>query len=233
MKTIIDRASSRGYANHGWLQTYHSFSFANYYNPEKINFGALRVLNDDTVAPNEGFDTHPHRNMEVISIPLSGYLRHGDSIQNSEVITRGQIQLMSTGTGILHSEFNDSSTDPVQFLQIWVIPSKNNTTPKYENHDIRPLLKQGEISTFIAPDSPISILQDAWFSWGDLAQHSDRTYTLKGKDTGVYLFVIEGEVDVEGHHLKRRDAIGITDTKSIEIKATENSVFLVIEVSMK
>ena len=159
MNIIIDRASSRGHANHGWLNTYHTFSFANYFNPDRMQFGALRVLNDDTVLPDEGFGTHPHKNMEVISIPLKGKLRHGDSLNNSHTITRGEIQLMSAGTGILHSEYNDSSTDNLEFLQIWVIPDRINTEPKYKDYDIKPLLKHNEISTFLAPETDISIMQ--------------------------------------------------------------------------
>ena len=139
MKKVIDRASSRGYFNHGWLKTHHTFSFANYYNPERIHFGALRVLNDDSVDPSMGFDTHPHKNMEVISIPLKGYLRHGDSVQNTKTITPGDIQVMSTGSGIYHSEYNDSKEKQLEFLQIWVFPRIENTKPEYNNFDIRPL----------------------------------------------------------------------------------------------
>ena len=152
MKMVVDKANSRGYANHGWLKTYHTFSFANYYNPKRVHFGMLRVLNDDTVAPSEGFDTHPHKNMEVISIPLNGYLRHGDSIQNSETITPGDIQVMSAGTGIFHSEFNDSAEQQLEFLQIWVFPREENTKPKYNNYDVRSLLKKNELSLILSPD---------------------------------------------------------------------------------
>ena len=139
MKKVIDRASSRGYFNHGWLKTHHTFSFANYYNPERIHFGALRVLNDDSVDPSMGFDTHPHKNMEVISIPLKGYLKHGDSVQNTKTITPGDIQVMSTGSGIYHSEYNGSDKEQLEFLQIWVFPRVENTKPEYNNFDIRPL----------------------------------------------------------------------------------------------
>lgn len=152
MKTVVDKANTRGYANHGWLKTHHTFSFANYYNPKRVHFGMLRVLNDDSVAPGEGFDTHPHKNMEVISIPLKGYLRHGDSIRNSEVITPGDIQVMSAGTGIFHSEFNDSGEEQLDFLQIWVFPREENTAPHYKSYDIRPVLKKNELGVMIAPD---------------------------------------------------------------------------------
>ena len=146
MKKVIDRASSRGYFNHGWLKTHHTFSFANYYNPERIHFGALRVLNDDSVDPSMGFDTHPHKNMEVISIPLKGYLKHGDSVQNTKTITPGDIQVMSTGSGIYHSEYNGSDKEQLEFLQIWVFPRVENTKPEYNNFDIRPLLKPNELA---------------------------------------------------------------------------------------
>lgn len=168
MKIAVDRAGSRGYANHGWLKTYHTFSFANYYNPKRMRFGLLRVLNDDSVAPGEGFDMHPHQNMEVISIPLKGYLRHGDTIRNSEVITPGDIQVMSAGTGIVHSEFNDSQEEWLEFLQIWVFPRKENLPPRYKSYDIRSTQKENELSLIISPDgdAPASIEQDAWFSLG-------------------------------------------------------------------
>ncbi len=142
MKVVIDKADSRGYANHGWLKTFHTFSFANYFNPERMHFGMLRVLNDDTVAPGEGFGMHPHKNMEVISIPLKGILRHGDSMENTRAITPGDIQVMSTGTGIFHSEFNDSDSQMLEFLQIWVFPREKDTKPHYENYDIRPTQKK-------------------------------------------------------------------------------------------
>ncbi|MBQ7824464.1 MAG: pirin family protein [Bacteroidaceae bacterium] len=232
MKIFIDKAHSRGYADYGWLKTFHTFSFANYYNPERVHFGALRVLNDDTVLPGHGFDTHPHKNMEVISIPLKGYLRHGDSMENSRVITPGDIQLMSTGTGIYHSEFNDSSTENLEFLQIWVIPRKNDTVPKYENYDIRPLIRKNEWSLFIAPDSQISILQDAWFSWGIFDAGVGREYILHGKNTGVYLFIIEGEIKIGDITLFRRDGMEITRTDKFYVEAVKKSSVLLIEVAL-
>ena len=231
MNIIIDRASSRGHANHGWLNTYHTFSFANYFNPDRMQFGALRVLNDDTVLPDEGFGTHPHKNMEVISIPLKGKLRHGDSLNNSHTITRGEIQLMSAGPGILHSEYNDSSTDNLEFLQIWVIPDRINTEPKYKDYDIKPLLKHNEISTFLAPETAISIMQQAWFSWAELDRGTSREYKFKGQNTGVYVFVVEGEVKIGDTVLNRRDGAGITDTEAITMEALQNSTVLLMEVA--
>ena len=190
MNIIIDRASSRGHANHGWLNTYHTFSFANYFNPDRMQFGALRVLNDDTVLPDEGF-----------------------------------------GTGILHSEYNDSSTDNLEFLQIWVIPDRINTEPKYKDYDIKPLLKHNEISTFLAPETAISIMQQAWFSWAELDRGTSREYKFKGQNTGVYVFVVEGEVKIGDTVLNRRDGAGITDTEAITMEALQNSTVLLMEVA--
>ena len=234
MKTILHKAATRGHADHGWLDTYHTFSFASYFNPERVHFGALRVLNDDKVAPSEGFGMHPHQNMEVISIPLKGYLRHGDSIENSSVITPGTIQVMSTGTGIYHSEYNDSATEPLEFLQIWVFPKKENTKPKYDNFDIRHAVKRNELSLIVSPEgnAPASILQDAWFSIGKLDKGVKKTYDMHREDTGVYVFVIEGQANVSGTVLSRRDGMGIYDTNSIAIEALEDSEILLIEVPM-
>lgn len=234
MKMVVDKANSRGYANHGWLKTYHTFSFANYYNPQKIHFGMLRVLNDDTVAPREGFDTHPHKNMEVISIPLKGYLRHGDSIDNSEVITPGDIQVMSAGTGILHSEFNGSTDLPLEFLQIWIFPREENTKPHYRSYDIRSTQKTNELAVMIAPDgsAPALIGQDAWLSMGELDAGIVKEYKLHKKDYGVYLFVIDGEVEVNNVLLSKRDGAGFWDTPSITIEVLKTSTVLLIEVPM-
>lgn len=235
MKMVVDKANSRGYANHGWLKTYHTFSFADYYNPKRVHFGKLRVLNDDTLAPGEGFDMHQHKNMEVISIPLKGFLRHGDSIKNTEVITSGDIQVMSAGTGIYHSEYNDSKTESLEFLQIWVFPRQENTAPRYKSYDIRPLLKENELSLIISPDgqTPASILQDAWFSIGTLDAGQVKEYQLHAKDNGVYLFVIEGEVEEDNTILSRRDGAGFSETDSITIEALKNSTVLLMEVPMR
>lgn len=234
MKKVIDRASSRGFFNHGWLKTYHTFSFANYYNPERIHFGALRVLNDDSVAPSMGFDTHPHKNMEVISIPLKGYLRHGDSVQNTQTITPGDIQVMSTGSGIYHSEYNDSEEEPLQFLQIWVFPRIENTKPEYNNFDVRSLLKENELSLIISPDgkTPASIKQDAWFSMGDFDTERTIEYCMHQEGNGAYLFVIEGEISVLDERLSKRDGIGIWDISNFSIRVTKGTKLLVIEVPM-
>ena len=234
MKMVLDKANSRGYANHGWLKTYHTFSFANYYNPKRVHFGMLRVLNDDTVAPSEGFDTHPHKNMEVISIPLRGYLRHGDSIQNSEVITPGDILVMSAGTGILHSEFNDSPEQQLEFLQIWVFPREENTKPHYRSYDIRSTQKKNELGLILSPngDAPASINQDAWFSMGALDAGIVKEYKLHSKENGVYLFVIEGEVEINNTVLSKRDGAGFWEIDSLTIEVLKNSTVLLMEVPM-
>ena len=231
MKTIIDRATSRGYFNHGWLKTYHTFSFANYYNPRRIHFGALRVLNDDRISPGEGFDMHPHKNMEVVSIPLKGYLKHGDSIENQSIITPGEIQVMSTGKGIYHSEYNGSNENDLELLQIWIIPNKEETEPEYHNYNILPLMKHNELATFISPNgnTPAHLLQDAWFSMGTLSANHKVSYHLHKPHTGVYFFIIEGNVDIADENLTRRDGIGIWDTESIIIKTNEESQVLAIE----
>ena len=210
MKTIIDKAASRGYFDHGWLKTHHTFSFADYYNPKRMHFGALRVLNDDWVTPGNGFDTHPHKNMEVVSIPLRGRLRHGDSVENG------------------------SDKDPVEFLQIWIFPKKESTPPEYNNYDIRPLLKENELALFISPDgeTKASILQDAWFSMGTLDAGRVIEYKMHRKDTGVYIFIIEGEVEIAGEPLYRRDGMGIYDTAFVEIKIQKRATILLMEVPM-
>lgn len=234
MKKVIDRASSRGYFNHGWLKTYHTFSFANYYNPERVHFGALRVLNDDSVDPSMGFDTHPHKNMEVISIPLKGYLRHGDSVQNTKTITPGDIQVMSTGRGIYHSEYNDSNTEQLEFLQIWVFPREENTTPEYNNYDIRPLLKTNELSLILSPEgeTPAAIKQDAWFSMGTFDVDKTIDYRMHMEGNGAYIFVLEGEITAGEERLGRRDGIGIWDTMGFPIHVTKGSQLLLMEVPM-
>ncbi|MDL2278692.1 pirin family protein [Parabacteroides sp. OttesenSCG-928-G07] len=235
MKTVVDKADSRGYVDYDWLKTYHTFSFANYYNSKRIHFGKLRVLNDDWVAPLEGYDTHPHKNMEVVSIPLKGSLRHGDSLQDTKtVITPGDIQVMSTGTGILHSEYNDSDSEPLEFLQIWIFPKEEDTPPKYKNFDIRPLLKDNQLSLILSPDgeTPARINQDAWFSRGTIEAGQVKEYRLHHQYNGVYLFVLEGEVEVEKTLLSRRDGAGFWETESIVLEVLKNAEVLLIEVPM-
>ncbi|MDR0973998.1 MAG: pirin family protein, partial [Prevotellaceae bacterium] len=210
MKTVLHKADTRGRSLYDWLDSRHTFSFDRYYDPRRMSFGALRVLNDDRVAPGEGFGRHPHKNMEIISIPLKGVLQHGDSINNNRTVQPGDIQTMSAGTGIFHSEMNGSQTEPVEFLQIWVMPNRENKQPAYQDYDIRPFLKKNELATIVAPDgtAPAKMQQDTWFSLGEVEAGRDIEYRMHLPAMGVYLFLIEGEVEVDGTVLTRRDGLG-------------------------
>lgn len=234
MKTILHKANERGHANHGWLDSHHSFSFAGFYDPNKIHFGALRVLNDDTVKGGYGFGKHPHDNMEIVSIPLSGDLKHEDSTGRKEVIRQYDVQIMSAGSGIAHSEMNANADKEVKFLQIWVIPKERNITPRYEQKTFRPEERQNKLQTVVAPEGgeAVTINQDAWFSLGNLEQGVETEYKLRQPGNGVYAFVIEGEVELAGARLNKRDAAGVWDTGQIAIKATTNAELLLIEVPM-
>lgn len=236
MKTVLEKASQRGHAQFKWLNTYYSFSFADYYNPERMGFGALRVLNDDTIAPAGGFDMHPHKNMEVITIPLKGSLHHRDSGGHEDMIRWGQIQVMSTGTGLYHSEFNDDSDEiSTELLQIWVIPSQMDTPPKYGVYDILNVLKENQFSSIIAPDgsAPASILQDAWFSIGELKHGIKLDYQLHKPHNGVYVFMLGGQIKVAKYELYAKDGLGIWNTDSVSFEAVQDSTVLLIEVPMK
>lgn len=236
MKCIIDKAASRGFFDYGWLKTYHTFSFSDYYNPERMHFGALRVLNDNTVAPSKGFGMHPHNNMEVVSIPLEGYLRHGDNVKNETTISFGEIQVMSTGLGMYHSEYNASDTELLKFLQIWVVPNVKNTKPEYHNFNIRPLLKHNELSLFISPHNgptDAHLLQDAWFSIGSFDAGKTISYRLQGTNTGIYVFVLDGNIAIQDKVLQGRDGIGIWEVDEVTIETISVSRILVIEVSLK
>lgn len=234
MKTIIDRSNKRGHSLYEWLDSYHSFSFGNYYNPEKMGFGALRVLNDDIIAPETGFDTHPHKNMEIVTIPLKGELKHGDSKMNERIITPGDIQVMSAGTGIYHSESNPHDSVNAEILQIWILPHTRNTEPNYNDYNIRELLKPNELTTLVAPDgsAPGTLLQQAWFSMGTFDAGQDFSYSLHNKQNGIYVFVIEGEAQIENTTLNRRDAMGIYDVDQVKIASKKKSHLLVIEVPL-
>ena len=234
MKTIIDRSDKRGHSLYEWLDSYHSFSFGNYYNPEKMGFGALRVLNDDIIAPETGFDTHPHKNMEIVTIPLKGELKHGDSKMNGRIITPGDIQVMSAGTGIYHSESNPHGSVNAEILQIWILPHTRNTEPNYNDYNIRELLKPNELTTLVAPDgsAPGTLLQQAWFSMGTFDAGQDFSYSLHNKQNGIYVFVIEGEAQIENTTLNRRDAMGIYDVDQVKIASKKKSHLLVIEVPL-
>jgi redox-sensitive bicupin YhaK (pirin superfamily) len=236
MKTILHKADTRGHANHGWLNSYHSFSFANYHDPERMNFGVLRVLNDDTVAGGRGFGTHPHRNMEIISIPLQGDLKHMDDMGNSTVIKEGDIQVMSAGTGIAHSEYNKNADEEVKFLQIWVIPNTQNVTPRYDQISMEAILTDNSFNQILSPnkdDQGVWIHQDAWFHLGVFDTNKSDTYTVRRKGNGVYLFVLEGALNINGQKLGKRDGFGIWDTTEVPLTATTKARVLIMEVPMQ
>ena len=236
MKTILHKSETRGHANHGWLNTYHTFSFANYYNPQRVHFGTLRVLNDDVIAPGEGFGKHPHDNMEIITIPLYGDLEHKDSMGNHGVISAGEIQVMSAGTGLFHSEFNKNKDKEVSLLQIWVFPNKKNVTPRYDQITLADIKKADELYQILSPDpndQGVWIYQNAWFHLGDLCEGWKGEYKLKDKKNGVYFFVIEGTVTIAGQKLNRRDGLGVSETEMIEIKTDSKTKLLVMEIPMQ
>lgn len=235
MKSVLHKASTRGNANHGWLNSHHSFSFANYHNPERMNFGVLRVLNDDVVAPSKGFGRHPHDNMEIISIPLEGDLEHKDSMGNVTVIKEGDVQVMSAGTGVFHSEYNKNSDKEVKFLQIWMFPNQRNVTPRYDQISLEAGKMKNQLTQILSPnhqDEGVWVHQNAWFHLGHLDNDFQSEYILKSKANGVYAFVLEGEVTIEGQALSKRDGFGMWDTEKIEIKADSEAKLLLMEVPM-
>lgn len=235
MNTVIHKAETRGKANHGWLNSHHTFSFANYQNPERMNFGVLRVLNDDIVQAAMGFGTHPHDNMEIISIPLEGDLEHKDSMGNVTVIKEGDVQIMSAGTGVTHSEKNKNNDKEVKFLQIWVFPKEKNVTPRYDQISIREIAKENKFYQVVSPnkdDQGVWINQDAWFHLGSFTKGNSDEYEIKKEGNGVYAFILEGEVEIDGVKLSKRDGMGIWNTKSINVKASENARVLLMEVPM-
>jgi len=236
MKKTFHASGTRGEANHGWLHAKHSFSFAQFFNPERIQFGALRVLNDDVIAPAMGFAAHPHNNMEIITIPLEGALEHKDSMDNIGVVAADEIQVMSAGTGVTHSEYNKNKDQPLNLLQLWVLPNQQNVTPRYDQKNITSLKKTNALYPVITPnhDGPsMWIHQDAWFHLGDFDQKTIVPYSLHKKENGVYAFMIEGAASIEGESLEKRDALGLWETEGFTINAQENSRILLIEVPMK
>ena len=236
MNTVLHKAYTRGHANHGWLQANHSFSFANYYNPERMHFGVLRVLNDDTIAPAMGFPTHPHDNMEIITIPLEGDLEHKDNMGNGTIIKNGDIQVMSAGTGITHSEFNANKETQCKLLQIWLFPNKRNVTPRYDQITIRQLAKKNSLYQVLSPtseDDGVWIHQEAWFNIGEYDVITEEKYTLNLSENGVYLFVIEGQITIENQTLEKRDGFGIWNTDEITYKAEKSTKVLVMELPME
>ena len=238
MKTTIHKAASRGFANHGWLQANHSFSFANYYNPEKMHFGALRVLNDDVVAPKMGFGTHPHNNMEIITIPLKGALKHRDNMHDKwQPIVPGEVQVMSAGTGVQHSEINGSESEHLNLFQIWIMPNKQSVKPRYDQKTFSESDRKNKLQTLVTSidedfEGSLKIHQDAVISRIDLDKNETFEYQLKSENHGVYVMTIHGNVSVGGDQLETRDAIEISETATFEIKSNEDSGLLFIEVPM-
>ena len=235
MKSVFHEAGTRGHADHGWLLSRHTFSFANYYDPERMHFGALRVLNDDRVEGGKGFGTHPHADMEIISIPLKGDLEHKDSMGNVAVIKEGDIQVMSAGTGVYHSEYNLNRDAEVRFLQIWVIPDKKRVEPRYDQISLRTIEKENQLYQILSPDPDdqgVWIHQNAWFSLGKFNRRTELVYELHAKENGVYVFVIEGEAVIQDQKLEQRDGLGLWQTETISLVADQDAYVLLMEVPM-
>lgn len=236
MNTVLHKAETRGHASHGWLDSHHSFSFANYYNPERMHFGVLRVLNDDQVAEGKGFGTHPHDNMEIISIPLEGDLEHKDSMGNAAVIKEGDVQVMSAGTGVYHSEYNKNNDRLVKFLQIWMFPREKNVTPRYDQISVKDLEKPNEFYQVLSPsqdDEGVWVHQDSWFHLGTFDREKEVTYKIHKPGNGVYAFVLEGNANIEGQDLLRRDGFGIWDTDEVKVKTEPGTKILLMDLPMQ
>ena len=235
MNSVLHKANTRGNANHGWLKANHSFSFANYYNPERMHFGVLRVLNDDTIAPGRGFGTHPHDNMEIITIPLEGDLKHEDNMGNGTIIKNGDIQVMSAGTGITHSEFNANNNSEVKLLQIWLFPNKKNVEPRYDQIEIKSISKTNEFNQILSPfkdDQGVWIHQNAWFQLGSFDKSTAIDYNIKKETNGLYIFMIEGQAKVNDQDLYLRDGYGLWNTEEVKIQAEKGSKILMMDVPM-
>lgn len=236
MKTALHKSDSRGHANHGWLDTNHTFSFANYYNEERMHFGALRVLNDDFVEGGMGFGKHPHDNMEIISIPLSGDLEHKDSMGNTTVIKQNDVQIMSAGTGVQHSEYNKNKGEKVNFLQLWIFPKVRDIAPRYDQKTFDPAERINKLQQIVSPvetDSGVTINQDAWLHLGNFENGFSTNYTIKNEGNGVYVFVLSGDVTINDQKLNKRDGFGIWEVDEFLISANPNAEILLIEVPMK
>jgi redox-sensitive bicupin YhaK (pirin superfamily) len=234
-QTILHTANSRDKSDLGWLKSYHTFSFGANYNPERIQFGALRVLNDDRVNGGMGFGEHPHDNMEIISIPLSGALKHEDSMNNIAVIEAGEIQVMSAGTGIYHKENNKNEAEPAEFLQIWLFPNKRNVEPRYQQLKYSDDFLPNQFKQILSPnksDPGVWIYQDAWFNLGEFNQETTTTYELKNNANGLYVFMIEGTALIEDQQLDQRDGFGIWEIENVNIRAQKGSKILLMEVPM-
>ena len=235
MKSVLHKSETRGHANHGWLDSHHTFSFANYHNPERMNFGALRVLNDDQVAPGMGFGTHPHDNMEIVSIPLEGDLEHKDSMGTKAVIKQGDVQIMSAGTGIFHSEYNKNKDQKVKFLQIWVFPNQRNVEPRYDQISLDKDKLSNNLYQVLSPnpeDEGMWTHQNAWFHMGNLDSGTELKYELKDRSNGVYAFILEGNATINEQDLEKRDGLGVWDTDDITIKSKSDTRILLMEVPM-
>ena len=235
LKKVIHRADSRNSADFGWLKVNHTFSFANYYNPERMNFGVLRVLNDDVIAPGKGFDTHPHKNMEIITIPLEGKLRHKDDMGNEGIISDADIQVMSAGKGVYHSEFNADENKEVKVLQIWLHPNKTHVEPRYQQISLNDIYVKNDFFQILSPeknDQGVWIHQNSWFFIGDFDKVKTTNYRIRSANNGVYCFIIEGKASINGGDLGRRDAIGIWNTDSVNISVTNGAKVLLMEVPM-
>jgi redox-sensitive bicupin YhaK (pirin superfamily) len=236
MKSVLHKADTRGHANHGWLNSHHTFSFANYYHPDRMNFGVLRVLNDDEVAEAKGFGTHPHDNMEIISIPLEGDLEHKDSMGNTTVIKQGDVQVMSAGTGIYHSEYNKNADQKVKFLQIWMFPNKRDVKPRYDQISLDKEKLHNQFHQILSPtpdDDGVWVHQNAWFLLGDLKSGIKQSYQIKDPRNGVYVFVLEGSIEIDGNTLERRDGYGVWDIDKINITAMTDARVLLMDVPMQ
>jgi len=233
MKSVYHPANSRGFADHGWLKSFHTFSFSGYHDPERMHFGLLRVLNDDLVAPGRGFGRHPHSDMEIISIPLEGELVHQDSLGNKSIIRRGDIQVMSAGTGVEHSEFNNSGTEPVQFLQIWIFPHSKGLQPRYDQQRIPEV--PNTLAQVLSPspdDQGVWINQQAWFWMGSFDRETSINHSMQNGGNGLYAFVLEGQVRIGDQLLQKRDGLGIWETDAITLDAQAGCRIVLMEVPM-
>jgi redox-sensitive bicupin YhaK (pirin superfamily) len=235
-QTVLHKAASRGLADHGWLKSHHTFSFSSYFNPERVQFGALRVLNDDEVEGGRGFGEHPHDNMEIISIALDGTLQHKDSMGNVATIETGEIQVMSAGTGMYHTEYNKNEGEPVKFLQIWVFPNKRNVEPRYGQEKIASPAGPNQLVQILSPnpdDEGVWIYQDAWFNLGKLEEGIKIDYVIQKENNGAYIFVISGKVEVNGQILETRDGFGIWDMEGFTLTAASDAEVLIMDVPME
>jgi len=236
MKTTLHKSNTRGSADHGWLITNFTFSFADYYNPERIHFGKLRVLNDDTIAPGKGFGLHPHDNMEIITIPLAGAVKHTDNTGGNEIISRGQVQVMSAGTGIWHSEFNASNSEELSLLQIWIFPDQKGLKPSYETQtfDFKQLSNELKlVAGSVKLEGPhLKINQQAYVSFGKMDKGKEFTYSFYKPGNGAYIFLIEGQLSINNITLERRDGLGIEGTTEFNLHSSEKSEYVIFEIPM-